>query len=100
MSMLDGYDNQTVQLRRYLKSDAYGKPVYSDPEPIPCRLQYDRKLVRNDKGETVVSEAGLYTVVEVGALDAITIDGRDVRAVSISRKVDLDGRYDHTEVRL
>lgn len=100
MSMIYGYDSQTVQRRRFLKPDAYGKPVYREPEDIACRLQDDRRLVRDGKGEIVVSEGVLYTTAEIRPLDTVVIDGRERQVIAVSRKVDLDGCYDHTEVRL
>lgn len=100
MSMLSGYDNQTVQWCKYLGVDAYGQPKYGEPVAIPCRLQHDRNMVRDEKGEITVSEAVVYTTAEIDARDALAVGGESTRIIRVSRKVDLDGQYDHTEVRI
>lgn len=98
--MVDGWLNQTVPYKRYAGESDTGKPRYDPPVTILCRLQDDRQLIRDGSGREVVSEAVLFTAVEVGPQDAFVLRGRDVKVIRAARKVNLDGEYDHTEVRL
>lgn len=100
MSLTDGWLNQTVMYKRYTGAGETGKPLYDSPVEIPCRLQDDRQLIRDETGYEVVSESALFTAVEVGPQDAFVLRGRDVKVIRAARKVNLDGEYDHTEVRL
>lgn len=48
----------SVQVSTYLGEGAYG-PVYAPPVTVRCNLQAGRRLVRNQAGDEVVSEAVL-----------------------------------------
>ena len=100
MNLVDGRLNQTALYKRYTRTSDTGKPLYDPPVEIPCRLQDDRQLIRDETGREVVSESVLFTTVEVGPQDAFVLRGRDVKVIRAARKVNLDGEYDHTEVRL
>lgn len=100
MSLVDGWLNQTMLYKRYTDTSDTGKLLYDPPVEIACRLQDDRQLIRDESGREVVSEAVLFTAVEVGPQDVFVLRGRDLKVIRAARKVNLDGEYDHTEVRL
>ena len=100
MSMVTPYLNQTVTIKRFLRSTDTGRAEYAPPEVLRCRLQNDRQLVRDEKGDQVVSEAALYCVEPVGPKYVLVINERDTPVIRAAAKVDLYGQYDHTEVRL
>lgn len=100
MSMITPYLAQTVTVKRFLRSTDTGRGEYAPPELLRCRLQDDRQLVRDEKGDQVVSEAALYCVEPVGPKDVLVINERDTPVIRAAAKVDLYGQYDHTEVRL
>ena len=100
MSMVTPYLKQTAGLKRYLRSTDTGRAEYAETVEIPCRVQADRRLVRDEKGNQVVSESALYCDERVGPKDVLVVDEREYPVIRTATKVDLDGRYDHTEVRL
>lgn len=52
---------QTVIVTKLIGTDPdYGDPVYGPPTPLKCRFQEGGKLVRNQRGEEVVSVGTFY----------------------------------------
>lgn len=100
MSLLAGYDNQTAGWKRFQGVDSYAKKKYADGVTIRCRIQADRRLVRDSLGDQVVSETAVYCTDKVGPQDILTISGRDYPVIRAAELADIDGRYDHMEVRL
>ncbi len=100
MSMVDGWLNQKILYKRHTGSSDTGKAEYDQAVEIPCRLQDERQLIRNSAGREVVSEAILFIGFPVSTQDAFVVDGKEIRSIQVATKVDLDGRFDHCEVRL
>lgn len=47
---------QTVIITKLIGTDPdYGDPIYGPPTPVRCRFQEGGRLVRNQRGEEVVS---------------------------------------------
>lgn len=69
-------------------------PVYGTAVVVPCRAEFDRKLVRNSSGDEVVSEATLYVRPSIAGVDAtalfapesrVTVNGqRDSQVISVA----------------
>ena len=100
MSLVDGWLNQKILYKRYTGSSDTGKAEYDQAVEIPCRLQDERRLVRDSAGREVVSEARLFIGFPVSTQDAFVVDEKEVRIIQVAEKVDLDGRFDHCEVSL
>lgn len=100
MSMISDKLNTTVQYKLRRGYDDTGSPLYDEPVSIPCRIEDDRRVVKDAKGNEVVSERVLYTEREIGLNDALVIDGKDVSIIRVSCKKGVYGGYDHTEARL
>ena len=100
MSLIDGKLNQTILYKRRTGVSDTGRPLYEPPVSVPCRLEDDRRLVRNEQGQEVVSESVLFTDFRVYPQDAFEVDGKDIRVIQVSNKVGLNGQFDHCEVRL
>ena len=100
MSLVSGKLNQTVGHRRFVRTDAYGQAEFDELTELQCRLEDARTLIRDATGKEVISESVLYCERDVKPQDVIVINDRDVRILHVSRKVGLDGAFDHCEVRL
>lgn len=100
MSIVDGKLNQTILYRQFLGTDGYGKPQYAKERPMPCRLEGDRRLVRDSTGKEVVSESRVFTAEHVGVQDAFCINGVTVPIIRVSEHPALDGSFSYCEVRL
>jgi len=98
--MLDAYSNNVVTLESKTGTEFNGTPKFAEPTTIPARIQYKRKLVRNNMGQEVVSEITLYTEATVKTGDRITIgDGKHI-VIAVSIHNDLDGNEAFREVVL
>lgn len=76
---------EQVTVEPYEGSGAYGD-VYGTPQPLRCRRDDTRRLVRDVDGHEVVSEATLWCApdVQVGPEDRVTMpDGRITRVLSV-----------------
>lgn len=58
----------TATVETFQGTNGYGVDVFAAPVTVPCLTDDARKLVRNVKGEEVVSETTLFTAAASGAL--------------------------------
>lgn len=69
-----------TQVRTYEGSGPFGE-TYTDPQDVPCFIDSTRKLVRDQTGREVVSEATIQGPIAHGAKftpeSLTTIDGRE-----------------------
>lgn len=100
MSMISDKMNATALYKHRQGYDDTGSPLYDEPASISCRIEDDRRVVKDSKGNEVVSERVLYTEQEIGPNDAIVLDGKDISVIRVAKKDSLYGGYDHTEARL
>ena len=85
--------------------DDYGDPIYSAPNSLKCRFQEGARLVRNQRGDEVVS-VGTFLfdkLVDIGFSDRLTytneLDAETTYTpIAISVKRALNGKPMHTEV--
>lgn len=69
MSLAALLTGDTVTVTTYGGETAYG-PSYGAAVDVSCRVEADRKLVRNAAGDEVVSETTLYVPPTVGGVAA------------------------------
>lgn len=100
MSLISDKMNQYVLYKRRRGYDDTGAPLYDAPVSIPCRIADDRRTVKDESGNEVVSEQVLYTEQRINPADAFVIGRREIPVIRVSAKESLFGGYDHTEVRL
>jgi len=100
MSLIDDKKNVILPYKRFIKTDAYGSPQYAPPVDDECWLKNERLLVRDESGKEVVSESAIFTNLRVNPQDVFVIGGKNVRVIRVSDKTNLDGDFDHCEVRL
>lgn len=97
--MLDTYLNQTVTWKAVSSvNDCNEKTTTSTS--ISARFQFNRKIVRNSVGETVISEAQCFTESAVKPGDLINFDNVDWTVISVQDNVDLEGNVLFYEVML
>ena len=90
----------TVTIKEYEGDGAYG-PTYSDPYEVKGYFQQERKLVKDDEGNEIVSDAQFFTSedIEPPPESIITFNGVENEVISISPKYNaLTGQKSHTEV--
>lgn len=70
--------------------------------PENCKIVHERKRVKNDMGEDVVSEIQLYLrrTITIGMDDMFTVDGRKHPIITYSQPRAFINAYGHTEVFL
>lgn len=97
--MIDLYLNQTVTLKTKGAVNEYNEPTYTTSN-IKVRFEYKRRMVRNNLGQEVVSEARCFTTTEVNEDDIITFDGKDWNVLAVEDCVGLEGTISHYEVSM
>ena len=97
--MIELYVNQDITLKKQTSVNEYNEPIFTT-STIKSRFEYDRTLVRNDKGEEIVSEASLFTTTLLTTEDIISYNGKDFPVISVAYIVGLDGNLSHYEARL
>jgi hypothetical protein len=80
-----------------LSEDGY-PPQPGQPTPIKVRWEAKRRLVRNQQGQEVVSEARVFCVDDVNPGDVLEYSGRDWPVITVSDAVDLDGQVQYKEL--
>lgn len=76
---------QTVAIRRYLGSGAYGDIYDETPTLYPARVEHENRLVRNGNGEEVVSSSKVHTVAACDCPPGskLTLPGEDTERTTI-----------------
>jgi hypothetical protein len=99
--MIEDYLNQVMTHRRRTAISFNGDKTFEATPNVPCRWEQSRRLVRNDQGEEVLSEATVLTQATVQAGDEL-IDpaGRTWPVLTVSTMPDLDGNTMFLEVAL
>jgi hypothetical protein len=95
--MIEGYLNQRAVWKRKTGSNEYGEPV-TKQKSIKVRWEGKRRLVRDNQGREVVSEARVFCVEAVQAGDELEHGGRRWPVIAVSTVPGLDGAENHREV--
>ena len=96
--MITGYLNQTA-IWHYTtgQMNEYGEPSTSS-KTIKVRWEGKRRLVRDNEGREVVSEARVFCIEPVKPGDILKYEDRDWPVISVSIVPGLDGSENHREV--
>ena len=97
--MIEGYLNQRAVWKRTIGSNEYGEPV-TKQKTIKVRWEGKRRLVRDNEGREVVSEARVFCVEPVKPGDILEHGGREWPVIAVSETPGLDGRIHFREVAL
>ena len=95
--MVKDYLNQTAILKTTTGYDGYGDPI-TETKTIPVRWEGKRRLVRNNQGQEVISEARFFCLERVKPDDLVEYNGPKWKVIAVSEIVDLDGNLSHYEV--
>jgi hypothetical protein len=95
--MIKGYLNQTATWHYVTGLNEYGEPTTSS-KTISVRWEGKRRLVRDNQGREVVSEARVFCVEAVQAGDELEHGGRRWPVIAVSTVPGLDGAENHREV--
>ncbi len=95
--MIEGYLNQRAVWKRKTGSNEYGEPV-TKQKTINVRWEGKRRLVRDNEGREVVSEARVFCVEPVQPGDILEHGGREWPVIAVSTVPGLDGKESHREV--
>ena len=98
--MIAGYLNQTA-IWHYTtgQMNEYGEPSTSS-KSIKVRWEGKRRLVRNDEGREVVSEARVFCIEPVKPGDELEFDGRRWPVLAVSTVPDLSGKEAYREAAI
>ena len=96
--MIRDYLNQTATWH-YITGqlNEYGEPAFGS-KSIKVRWEGKRRLVRDNEGREVVSEARVFCTEAVKPGDELEFDGRRWPVIAVSTVPDLDGKEAHREV--
>jgi hypothetical protein len=95
--MIEGYLNQGAVWKRVVGQNSYGEPEMKQ-KTISVRWEGKRRLVRDNQGREVVSEARVFCVEAVKPGDELEFDGRRWPVIAVSCVPGLDGAENHREV--
>jgi hypothetical protein len=95
--MIEGYLNQRAVWKRITSQNEYGEPTFSS-KTISVRWEGKRRLVRDNEGREVVSEARVFCVEAVKPGDELEFNGREWPVIAVSTVPGLDGKESHREV--
>lgn len=97
--MITGYLNQSLQIKRKISIDAYGKAAYSASETLKARVEEKRSLVRDKTGNQVVSQATIFVSGSVGLEDRVIFsDGREFPVIVVLSMPSFTGDVEYWQV--
>jgi hypothetical protein len=95
--LIRDYLNQTATWHYITGQNEYGEPAFGS-KTIPVRWEGKRRLVRDNEGREVVSEAWVFCTEAVKPGDELEFDGRRWPVIAVSAIPGLDGNESHREV--
>ena len=95
--MIKDYLNQTATWHYTTgQMNEYGEPSTSS-KTIKVRWEGKRRLVRNNEGREIVSEARVFCTEAVKPGDRLEYGGREWPVIAVSTVPGLDGKENHRE---
>ena len=94
--MIEGYLNQRAVWKRKIGSNEYGEPEFGS-KTIKVRWEGKRRLVRDNEGREVISEARVFCTEAVKPGDELEFDGHSWPVIAVSTVPGLDGKENHRE---
>jgi len=96
--MIKGYLNQTAKWNRKTGTNSYGEPTFATPADIKVRWEGKRRLVRDNEGREVVSEARVFCTEAMKPGDELEYGELKWPVIAISTIPNIDGKESHREV--
>lgn len=95
--MINDYLNQTATWHCVTGMNEYGEPEFGS-KSIKVRWEGKRRLVRDNQGQEVVSEARVFCVEPVKPGDILKYEDREWPVIAVSTVPDLGGKEAYREV--
>ena len=95
--MIRSYMNQLATWHYVTGQNCYGEPT-TNSKSISVRWEGKRRLVRDNEGREVVSEARVFCTEAVKPGDELEFDGRRWPVIAVSTVPGLDGTESFREV--
>lgn len=95
--MIQDYLNQIATWKRVVGQNMYGEPE-TEEKGIKVRWEGKRRLVRDNEGQEVVSEARVFCIEPVQPGDLLEYAGREWPVIAVSTVPDLGGKEAYREV--
>ena len=99
--MIGSYLIDTVTIKNLVSLDQWNEPTWTTVD-VKARVEWQNKLIRNDKGEQVVSAALVYFDSDVSGLtidDRIIIDGVEHVIMRVDKKTDFSVSHYETWIQ-
>lgn len=97
--MISGYLNQIAVWKQVVGRNEFNEPVIEETI-IHVRWEGKRRLVRDNEGREVVSEAQVFCVEPVQPGDLLEYASREWPVIAVSEATGLDGRVRFWKVAL
>lgn len=97
--MIRNYLNQTATWKRVIGQNMYGEPETEEKE-IKVRWEGKRRLVRDNEGREIVSEARVFCVEPVKPGDILKYEDREWPVIAVSTVPDLSGKEAYREAAI
>lgn len=97
-SLISIYARTTVYLRTVSTRNDYGEPTYGTAVTTSARVDVKRRMVKNARGEDVLSEASvlLRPTETTGDGMQISLDGTNYQdVITLASPRDINGRVSH-----
>ncbi len=103
--LLNTYANIDIGWRKRTGNKDNGTPIYDPPRPDPpvtfkANVDFTRRLIRDAKGEQIISETCVMTTEKVNEGDVLEIFGREWVVLKCTPILGLVGGELHREVYL
>jgi len=95
--MIKGYLNQSAIWYYVTGQNEYGEPQTSS-KTIKVRWEGKRRLVRDNEGREVISDARVFCTEAVKPGDELEFGGRRWPVIAVTTVPDLSGKEAHREV--
>ncbi|NLW89992.1 MAG: hypothetical protein GXY34_00100 [Syntrophomonadaceae bacterium] len=95
--MIEGALNQSAVWKHVTGHNGYGEAIFDDPVTVKVRWEGKRRLVRNKKGEEVVSEAIVYCLEAVQPGDSLEYEDLEWIVINVTEATGFDGTVWHRE---
>ena len=96
--MINKYLNQIALWYKAIGINDYGESTYDTPVSIRVRWEGKRRLVRNNEGREVVSEAKVFCKEDINPGDLLEYAGVRWPVINILVLPNFDGSESHKEV--
>lgn len=93
--MLDMYANQKIKWLQKTGINDYNEPIFAKEKYINARISYNRSVITDIQGKSIVSNATLYTNTPIEVGDTITYDNKNWEIKEVHSVAGLNGNVEY-----